>query len=45
MVQWVDCGVGYVRLLVFFFFFKDFSFTCKSRFFLENPAKERGLQF
>ena len=28
-----------------FFFFLDFSFTCNSGFFLENPAKERGLEF
>ena len=34
IVQWVGCGVGFARLLVFFFFFfKDFSFTCKSGFF------------
>ena len=36
MVQWVGYGVGFARLLVFSFFF-----TCKSRFFLENPTKER----
>ena len=44
MVYWVSCGVGFARLLGFFFFFGRFFFPCKSGFFLENPAKERGLK-
>ena len=37
MVQWVGCGVGYVRLLVFFFlfifFFNNFLLLANQGFF------------
>ena len=43
MVQWVDCGVGYVRLLVFFsfFFLKIFLLLANLGFFREPNKRER----
>ena len=45
-VSCVGCGVGFARLLGFFFCnFFFFFLLANLGFFLENPAKEKGLEF
>ena len=42
MVYWVKCGVGFARLLGFFFFLVDFFFLSNMGFFYRTRQKREG---